>query len=234
MANALSKDHVSGTAAGAASSAGWTLPMSGKTGTTESHRSSGFLGFTNQYAAANYVFDDSPTPSGLCSSPLRECSDGDLYGGTEPARTWFAALTPIAEDFGPIALPPTDPRYVDGGPGSQVPSVAGLNLDAARKKLTDSGFQVAPTPTAVYSSSTKGSVVGTTPTGKTIPGSIVTINTSLGYVPHPCTNRRPQRTAAGRATSRRAAASPPNVLNIPGLPPIVLPWLAPPPPPPPA
>lgn len=68
MANALGKDHIGGTATGAAGSVGWDLPMSGKTGTTESHRSSAFLGFTNQYAAANYIFDDSPTPSGLCSS----------------------------------------------------------------------------------------------------------------------------------------------------------------------
>ena len=39
--------------------------MAGKTGTTESHRSSAFLGFTNQYAAANYIFDDTPAPSGV-------------------------------------------------------------------------------------------------------------------------------------------------------------------------
>ena len=44
--------------------------MSGKTGTTESHRSSAFLGFTNQYAAANYVFDDSPKPSGSVFVPV--------------------------------------------------------------------------------------------------------------------------------------------------------------------
>jgi membrane peptidoglycan carboxypeptidase len=72
LTNALGKDHTNGTAAGAASSVNWTLPMAGKTGTTESHRSSAFLGFTNQYAAANYIFDDSPNPSGLCSSPLRK------------------------------------------------------------------------------------------------------------------------------------------------------------------
>ncbi len=95
MANALGTDYISGTAAGAAGSAGWDLPMSGKTGTTQSHRSSGFLGFTNQYAAANYIFDDSPTPSGLCSYPLRKCRDGNLYGGTEPARTWYLAMKPI-------------------------------------------------------------------------------------------------------------------------------------------
>jgi membrane peptidoglycan carboxypeptidase len=62
LANALSKDTISGTAAGSATAAGWTLPMSGKTGTTESHRSSGFVGFTNNYAAANYIFADSPHP----------------------------------------------------------------------------------------------------------------------------------------------------------------------------
>ena len=38
--------------------------MSGKTGTTEAHRSSGFVGFTNQYAAANYIYDDSTYPVG--------------------------------------------------------------------------------------------------------------------------------------------------------------------------
>ncbi len=65
--------HRSGTAAGAAGSVGWDLPMSGKTGTTEAIRSSGFLGFTNQFAAANYIYDDSTAPGELCSFPLRQC-----------------------------------------------------------------------------------------------------------------------------------------------------------------
>lgn len=236
MANALGRDHISGTAAGAASSAGWDLPMSGKTGTTESHRSSGFVGFTNQYAAANYIFDDSPTPSGLCSSPLRECSDGNLYGGTEPARTWFTAMKPIANDFGPVAMPPTDPRYVDGGPGGAIPSVVGLKLDEARKKLSDAGFQVAAEPTAVNSSSPKGSVVGTSPSGTTIPGTIITINTSTGYVPAPVYQPPPRSVPSAPSAQAPGPAPPPpppNVVEIPGLPPIVLPWPAPPPPPPP-
>ena len=82
LANALGKDSTSGTAAGSAGSVGWSLPMSGKTGTTESHRSSAFLGFTNQYAAANYVFDDSPNPSGLCSYPLRKCATATCSAAT--------------------------------------------------------------------------------------------------------------------------------------------------------
>src|SRR5690242_11215473 len=150
LANALSKDAVSpGTAAGAASSVGWDLPVSGKTGTTEAHRSAGFVGFTNQYAAANYIFDDSSNPSGICSYPLRECGSGDLFGGSEPARTWFEAMKPIANDFGEVRMPPTDLRYVDGTSGSQVPNVSGMKLDAARERLRNAGFQVAEKATSV-------------------------------------------------------------------------------------
>ena len=118
MANALSKDDKgAGTAAGSAGSVGWDLPMSGKTGTTEAHRSSAFLGFTNTLAAANYIYDDSTEPGELCSFPLRQCGSGNLFGGNEPARTWFEAMKPIANNFGEVRLPPTDPRYVDGGAG---------------------------------------------------------------------------------------------------------------------
>ncbi|ORA21768.1 transglycosylase/D,D-transpeptidase PonA2 [Mycobacterium aquaticum] len=226
LANALSKDAVNGTAAGAASSVNWTLPMSAKTGTTEAHRSSAFLGFTNRYAGANYIFDDSANPSGLCSYPLRKCGDGDLYGGTEPALTWYAAMGPIANDFGPVALPPVDPRYVDGGPGGQVPTVTGMKLDEARKHLQDAGFRVADQPVQVNSEATRGSVVGTTPSGKTIPGSIITINTSTGYVPPPPVYVPPPQAPPPPPGD----VPPPNVIQIPGLPPITLPAPAPPPP----
>src|SRR6185437_15351485 len=123
LANAMSKDATgSGTAAGSAGAAGWDLPMSGKTGTTEAHRSSGFVGFTKHYAAANYIYDDSTSPTDLCSGPLRHCAEGDLYGGNEPARTWFTAMKPIATMFGEVKLPPTDPRYVEGSPGYACPA----------------------------------------------------------------------------------------------------------------
>jgi membrane peptidoglycan carboxypeptidase len=227
LSNAMGKDTTSGTAAGSAGSVGWNLPMSGKTGTTESHRSSGFFGFTNQYAAANYIFDDSPKPSGLCSYPLRKCSNGNLFGGKEPARTWFLAMKPIANDFGPVTLPPTDPRYVNGGAGSEVPSVTGLKLDAARKRVRDAGFQVPEQPTPTNSYLSTGTVVGTTPKGRTIPGSIVTINTSNGISPP-----REYFPSPPRPEAPPPPPPPPqfNIIEIPGLPPITLP--GPPPPPP--
>ncbi len=233
---ALSKDDQgSGTAAGSAGSVGWNLPMSSKTGTTESHRSSGFVGFTNNYAAANYIFDDSNTPSGICSYPLRKCYSGDLYGGNEPARTWFEAIKPIATNFGEVRLPPTDPRYVDGAPGGRVPSVSGLNVDTARQRLRDAGFQVANQPTPVNSAASYGAVVGTTPSGQTFPGSIITINISNGTPPPPPpVEREPDR---GSVEAPGGPGPPPQVdstvVELPGLPPITVPALGPPPPPPP-
>jgi membrane peptidoglycan carboxypeptidase len=234
LANALSKDDQGGgTASGAAGSVDWTLPMSGKTGTTEAHRSSGFVGFTNQYAAANYIFADSSTPSGICSFPLRECGSGDLYGGNEPARTWFEAMKPIATGFGEVHLPPTDPRYVEGAPEGRVPSVSGLKVDAARQRLKDAGFQVADHTSSNYSSAPYGAVVGTSPSGQTFPGSIITIITSNGTPPPPPPPpvvRQPPPPPDGAGPP-----PPPMVVQIPGLPPITIPAPEPPPggPPPP-
>ncbi|WP_054246333.1 transglycosylase domain-containing protein [Rhodococcus opacus] len=112
LSNGLSKDDLpGGTASAAAAAAGWKLPMSGKTGTTESHMSSAFIGYTNNLAGSVYVFGDSPTPGQICTSPLRSCGDGNLFGGTEPARTWFTAMMPIANNFGPTTLPLIDPRF---------------------------------------------------------------------------------------------------------------------------
>ncbi|MGX9788499.1 transglycosylase/D,D-transpeptidase PonA2 [Mycobacterium sp. MMS18-G62] len=229
LANAMSKDDQgSGTAAGSAGSAGWDLPMSGKTGTTEAHRSSGFVGFTSHYAAANYIYDDSTTPSDLCSFPLRQCGSGNLYGGNEPARTWFTALKPIATSFGDVKLPPTDPRYVDGAPGSKVPSIAGLNQDTARQRLREAGFQVADQATPVNSTAPYGAVVGTSPTGQTVPGSIITIQISNGIPPPP-----PPPPAGMPPIPGMPPEIGQTVVEIPGLPPITVPVLGPPPPAPP-
>jgi hypothetical protein len=129
-------------------------------------------------------------------------------------------MKPIATSFGEVKLPPTDPRYVDGSPGSRVPAVTGLDVDAARQRLKDAGFQVADQSNYVNSSAKQGEVVGTTPSGATIPGSIITIQVSNGIPPAP--------------PPPPAGVPPPvgsQVVEIPGLPPITIPLLAPPPPP---
>jgi len=224
LANAMGKDDTGGgTSAGSAGAAGWNLPVSGKTGTTEAHRSAGFLGFTSAYAAANYIYDDSTSPSDLCTSPLRQCGSGNLYGGNEPARTWYTAMKQFTPDT--VALPPTDPKFVDGAPGSKVPSVAGMSPEMARQRLKDAGFQVADQSTPVGSGAPAGSVVGTSPSGQTVPGSIITIQTSNGIPPPPPPGELPPGDPNAVMGS--------TVINIPGLPPITVPVLGPPAPPPP-
>jgi hypothetical protein len=134
-------------------------------------------------------------------------------------------MKPIATSFGDIKLPPTDPRYVDGSAASRVPSVAGLDIDAARQRVKEAGFQVADQSNFVNSSAKQGEVVGTTPSGATIPGSIITIQVSNGIPPAP---PPPPEGAPGGPPPAGS-----QVVEIPGLPPITIPLLAPPPPPPP-
>ena len=235
LSNAMGRDTISGTGAPAANGAGWTLPMSGKTGTTEAHRSAGFFGYTNRFAAVNYIYDDSPDPGDLCSFPLRPCFDGDLFGGNEPAQSWFAAMTPIAEDFGEVSMPPTDPRYVDGAPGSRVPNVSGLSQGRAREELRAAGFQVADNVSTLNSAASAGTVIGTSPGGQTVPGIIVTLLVSNGVPPAPPPPSSPSP-PPGPPPPPGIPGLPQigsTVVEIPGLPPITVPMLVPPPPPPP-
>ncbi|ADG80511.1 peptidoglycan glycosyltransferase OS=Tsukamurella paurometabola (strain ATCC 8368 / DSM / CCUG 35730 / CIP 100753 / JCM 10117 / KCTC 9821 / NBRC 16120 /NCIMB 702349 / NCTC 13040) OX=521096 GN=Tpau_3939 PE=4 SV=1 [Tsukamurella paurometabola] len=184
LANALSADdRGAGTSAGAASRAGWTLPLSGKTGTTETFRSSAFLAYTNQMAGASYVYNDGDSPGPICTSPLRPCGEGNVYGGNEPATAWYTAMRPVATLYGPIALPPVDPKFKDGfGPG-KIPNIIGLNVNAAKARLESAGFKT--TVSYVNNTAPKDTVVSTSPSGFTQPGSTITLNLSNGIAPAP-------------------------------------------------
>ncbi|MGO1057061.1 transglycosylase domain-containing protein [Crossiella sp. CA198] len=123
MTVALSKDTLGGTATTAARGVKWDRPMAGKTGTTQEHKSAGFLGFTPQLSAAVFTFDDTPAPQTLCDSgvnqPPRPCSSGRyIYGGKYSARTWFRAMNGDNGHGGimsgmPVAgLPEVERRYL--------------------------------------------------------------------------------------------------------------------------
>ncbi|APU16278.1 MULTISPECIES: transglycosylase domain-containing protein [Actinoalloteichus] len=113
MAQAMSRDTTgSGTAANAASAAGWSRPMVGKTGTTQNYRSAAFMGATPHWAGANMVFGDSSRPGPICNgTPPVQCGSGNMYGGHAPARTWFQTMTPLHEGLPDAPLPAADPRY---------------------------------------------------------------------------------------------------------------------------
>ena len=114
LAVGMSKDTTNGTASGAANSVGWSGPVAAKTGTTESHQSSAFLAFTGKLAGSTYVYNDSPQVSELCTAPLQQCSNGNLFGGREPAMTWLNAVKPLLGTHGGASLPKADPTMMRG------------------------------------------------------------------------------------------------------------------------
>jgi hypothetical protein len=56
-------------------------------------QSAAFLGATDDRAAAVMTFATG-APRPVCTNPVRTCDDGDLVGGSVPARTWYATMTP--------------------------------------------------------------------------------------------------------------------------------------------
>ncbi|CAM3863468.1 transglycosylase domain-containing protein [Smaragdicoccus niigatensis] len=186
-----SDDRGNGTSAGAARATGWTWPVAAKTGTTETNRSSGFLAFTNKLAGAAYIYGDSPTPGEICSFPLRSCWGGNLFGGQEPAMTWYTAIGGVMDKFGPTELPEADPKFVRGSMSAQVPDVAGLSRTSAESTLRAAGFE----PSAEYVQGTQpyGTAIGTSPAGSAVPGTTIVLLLSDGSqrytaVPSPSDN----------------------------------------------
>ncbi|MFL6142967.1 MAG: penicillin-binding protein [Labedaea sp.] len=187
MVFGLSKDdQPGGTSHVAAANAHWTRQMLGKTGTTQDHKSAGFVGATPQLSAAVLVFNDSPKPRPICDDPTRLCGSGNIFGGKTPAQTWYEAMNPIMAGLPEMPLPAPDPRFVNGGDGNKVPNVVGKSQQEASQLLQASGFRVIAKPR--NDPAKKGTVVGQSPRGNALPGSAVTIQVSTGVSPAPSTS----------------------------------------------
>ncbi|WP_084477220.1 penicillin-binding protein [Actinokineospora enzanensis] len=190
LATGLSQDSVSGTSAQAAHMFNWNRPMMGKTGTTQQQKSAGFLGATAQYSAAVETFNDSPKPQGICDTdPPRLCPTGNIFGGKVPARTWFSMMSKYMDGMPVLPLPPTDPRYLDGGDGMQVPDVTNRSQQEATDILRQAGYQVVAKDR--NDARKKGTVVAQSPRGGAIQGETITIYVSTGFVPPPRTTDQP-------------------------------------------
>lgn len=215
MAQALSADSIDGTAEDAANSVNWDGPVAAKTGTTESNQSAAFLGFTAGLAAAVYAYNDSPTVTELCTSPLRQCWSGDLYGGREPARTWFSAMAPIVEDHGGKVLPEMAPEYGAGTAKASLPQVEGMQEADARKTLEEAGYKV-ESVTASQTGRPRGTVTGVRVPGLLLDGGTVTLEVSDG-TRRPPPPRTTQAPAPRPSPGGGGAPSLPDSINIPGF-----------------
>ncbi|WP_433276978.1 penicillin-binding protein [Pseudonocardia xinjiangensis] len=185
MMNALSKDDISGTSAGAARQVGWNRPMAGKTGTTQQHKSAAFVGIVPQMSGAVIAFDNSSSPRPLCDgagSPFA-CRSGNIFGGKTPAETWFGAMKPLLEGQPVLPLPPVEQRYLEGGAESRVPDVVGRSQNDARGVLERAGWTVSTR--TVDNAAARGTVIGQSPRGTALPGEVIVLSISSGSVPPP-------------------------------------------------
>ncbi|PFG27462.1 penicillin-binding protein 1B [Corynebacterium renale] len=186
----MSQDTKVGTAADSAKSSGWTDPVAAKTGTTESNQSSAFLGFNTGVAAAPYIYNDGTSTTPLCTGPVRQCQNGSLYGGLEPARMWFdmGNATPAARDG---ELLPLDNRYRAGTAQSLLDGLRTYPEEEARKRLTEEGYKVT-TRTVPGMGIVRGDVVRAVPEGGTLKkGGTVILEISDGTRPAPTTRPTP-------------------------------------------
>ncbi|MEJ6012925.1 transglycosylase domain-containing protein [Corynebacterium sp. H127] len=157
LSDAMSDDIKNGTAAPAASNFGWRVPTAGKTGTTESHQSAAFMGFNSNFAAVPYIYNDGTQTTPLCTAPVRQCYEGTLFGGMEPAASWMAAAsnTPNAASG---SLNRAAPELVKGKTQAIADQVTGKDPNSAKALLQSQGYQV-DTETVTGPSNQKGKVI---------------------------------------------------------------------------
>ncbi len=186
LLTAMSKDDLrGGTAAAAAAQVGWNRPMAGKTGTTQQHKSAAFIGVTPELSGAVIAFDNSNAPRPLCDgagAPFA-CREGNIFGGKTPAETWYGTMKPLLDGTPAPPLPPTDPRYVEGGAESKVPNVVGRGLNDGRGTLERAGWKVSTR--TVDNRAERGTIVGQSPNGTALPGETILLQVSSGEVPPP-------------------------------------------------
>lgn len=206
LAGGMAEDLITGTGARAANVTGWSGQAAAKTGTTESHLSSAFLGFNSGFAAAPYIYNDGTSSSPLCTSPVRQCGSGDLFGGREAAESWFqtANQVPAALNGG---LAGHDPKYDLGTTHGVLAEVVGMTEQQARSTLEGQGYRVEVR--TVDGTQPRGRVERALNQGILEPGSTVIIELSRGVTQAPA----PQPAPAPRQPSQ----SPPPIPQIPDL-----------------
>ncbi|MBN9608903.1 MAG: penicillin-binding protein [Actinobacteria bacterium] len=189
LTNSISAGTASPTGTGyaAAKAANWTRQTASMTGTTLQFKSGAFLGYTPYYSAAVMTWDYLSQPQSICVNPVRSCTVADakkpgvgMAGGTIPEQTWLAAMGPMHAAEPVTPFPVSDPQYVAGQAGSQLPDVEGMLLADAQAQLKAHGF---PNVTVTYDSTTTlpaNTVVSQDPKQSALPGATISLTVSAG------------------------------------------------------
>jgi membrane peptidoglycan carboxypeptidase len=144
-------------------------PAAGKTGTTDNHYQSWFVGFTPQLATAVWV----GTPYRqfrMKNVTLAGTYYGEVFGGTISAPIWQAIMTRASQGM-PFRNFNDPSTQILNGSMLTVPDVHGLPASEATQRLTSAGFSVQidghvssnlPQDTVVYTSPSRSVASGTT------------------------------------------------------------------------
>lgn len=187
-----------GTAHQAMQAGGWdpARPAAGKTGTTETYKSSAFLGFTPYYSAAVLTWDYLDRPQSICvgddgklagtckvetKSGQRISGQGvrGMSGGSVPATTWFTAMAPLhkgltAAEFSPGNLDAPRPDLIP-------PTVVNNDIATATSTLQGAGYKV-KSEVDITSGAKANQVVGQSPApgSAVLKGATITLKVSAG------------------------------------------------------
>jgi membrane peptidoglycan carboxypeptidase len=157
-------------------------PVAGKTGTTDNHYQSWFVGFTPQLATAVWV----GTPYHqfrMKNISLAGQYYGEVFGGTISAPVWHDIMEQASQGMAVRQFDPPSSKIASGDMVA-IPYVSGMSVAQATAALTAAGFSAQVTG-QTNSSLPQGTVVFTTPSGTAVRGSSVGLVLSTGYVPPP-------------------------------------------------
>jgi membrane peptidoglycan carboxypeptidase len=194
---------------GTATAADIGRPAAGKTGTTDNHYQSWFVGYTPQLATAVWV----GTPYKqfrMKNIRLAGTYYGEVFGGTISAPLWHDIMSRAMSDM-PVRDFGDPSDKVLKGDYTSVPSVSGLSVSEAKSRLEDAGFSVQVAGTT-NSNLSQGLVVYTSPSGQALRGSTIGLYTSTGYVPAP---PKPKTTSKPKPTKTTTPPKPPSKTRPP-------------------
>ncbi len=205
-----------GTAAGAWNN---SRPAAGKTGTTNDHNQSWFVGYTPQLSTAVWIGNVVParddgrayTLNGKCFG-VYGCR-GQVFGGTIAAPVWGKIMAQ-ASDGMPVVDFTAPTSATLNGQKVAIPRVAGMTQSAAIEALRAAGF-TGYTAGTTSSGVRKGLVAGTRPSGSAVQGSAIGLVISSGSAPVPDPNA-PAATDPNAGNNGNGNGPPPGTPPNPG------------------
>ncbi|MEO7267801.1 MAG: transglycosylase domain-containing protein [Knoellia sp.] len=166
----------------------WTSsrPAAGKTGTTNAHNQSWFVGYTPQRAAAVWVGNikiskangDLTTLNGKCFASYG-CKKS-VFGGTIAGPVWGKIMAAATNGLPVVQFTAPSSRVLNGNYVA-IPDVIGTSVGTATNRLEAAGFKVR-IGSRVDSSLQEGRVAGTSPGSRAMEGGTVTLLISRGYM----------------------------------------------------